>query len=398
VGAPADDDRKRRAPAREVWHAWRPSVLGGLWTWIAGIAAYAMVTFVAWVPPAGDPPEPGTVLQRWNQWDTAWYTIIADIGYTFDDGSVAFFPLYPLLIKAVEPVLPGGVFEAAIILSALSALAVLILLHRLTTELFGETVARRATFYILAFPTGYYLVAAYNESLLIALSLGALYCMRRGYWAGAAILAAFASAARVGGIILVIPYLFEYLRQHDWSIRKVRADLLWMLIMPIGLLAFMAYQWRVFGNPLQFQQVQERWLRFGVKPPWAGVGYSWGVLTGHWPVIDRDAVLNIMNLTTVLGVVVLLVLAVVSPWRFRREQMYLVVYCAAMYAVPLCNPVQNGLTPLGSMWRYVLELPVIWIMLAKFGQSPLFDRMYLFVVLCVQGVMLTTFVHGEWVA
>jgi hypothetical protein len=69
-----------------------------------------------------------------------------------------------------------------------------------------------------------------------------------------------------------------------------------------------------------------------------------------------------------------------------------------MYAVPLCNPVQNGLTPLGSMWRYVLELPVIWIMLAKFGQSPLFDRMYLFVVLCVQGVMLTTFVHGEWVA
>jgi len=209
-----------RAGGREMWRDWRPSVLAGFWTWIAGIAAYAMCTFVAWVPTPGNEPTLNNVMDGWQNWDTDWYTIIADLGYHIDGRSPAFFPLYPMLIRLVDPIVPGRSLPTALLISALAGLTALIMMHRLTGVFLGPEVAKRASFYLLAFPTGFFLVIAYNESLLIALALGSLYLMHRGKWAGAAILAAFASGTRTGGVLLAVPFVLEYLRQHGWSPRR----------------------------------------------------------------------------------------------------------------------------------------------------------------------------------
>ncbi|GAA1756583.1 mannosyltransferase family protein [Luedemannella helvata] len=387
-----------RTGARAMWRDWRPSVLTGFWTWIAGLAAYAACTFVSWLPTPENEPTFYTVWEAWHGWDTDWYTLIADLGYHYDGRGPAFFPLYPMLMRLTNPILPGGSFEAGLILSALAALIALIMMHRLTAIFLGDALARRATFYLLAFPTGFFMVIAYNESLLIALALSSLYLMHRGKWAGAAILAGFASATRTGGVLLMVPFVLEYLRQHDWSPRKIRLDALWILVAPLGLVIYMIYLWRSFGDPLAFQHAQEAWFRYGAKPPWTTMGYAFRIVEERWPSLATESARNVIAIFLVFGCAVLLTLAVAGRWRLRPEMLYLTAFSFVTLLLPLCGPVQLNQPPLPGFWRYLLEAPVIFIMLARLGENFAFDRIYTMVVLSMQGIMVTTFLHEAFVA
>ena len=202
----------------------------GFLTWLAGLVLYSAVTYFAWLPlqdlpaKAGEPPAgPAGALEAWSRWDTTWYLSIADSGYHWDSRSTAFFPLYPMLVRGVKTMLPIGTLHVALLVSALACLAALILVHRLATEVLDAEHARRTAFYLLAFPTGFYLVAAYNESLFIALAVGSLYCMRRGMWWWAGALAGLAGATRLAGVVLGAAFVYEYLRQKGWSPRRIRA-------------------------------------------------------------------------------------------------------------------------------------------------------------------------------
>jgi Gpi18-like mannosyltransferase len=92
-------------------------------------------------------------------WDSAWYLDIAQRGYVFRDdaqSSVAFFPLYPLLIRAAASLFGGSeraLWMSAIVLSYASFFAALVLLHRLTDRLLHDRdAARRAVLYAAVFP------------------------------------------------------------------------------------------------------------------------------------------------------------------------------------------------------------------------------------------------------
>lgn len=399
-------DRFRGAAA---WQRWAPSLRAGLWTWLAGIALYVVATFVAWVPyqnladhtqldGVAAPPASGwQAYQAWHQWDTVWYVIIADLGYTYDERSTAFFPLYPLLVRGVSTVLPIGTFEAALVVSLLSCLAALILVHRLATEVVGAQVARRATFYLLAFPTGFYLAAAYNESLFIALVVASLYCMRRGAWWWAGVWAACASATRLAGVLLAAAFVFEYLRQRGFSPRRIRWDALAVGLVPVGILLYAWYCARVYGDPLHFLAAQRHWFRDGYQPPWTTVWQVGNLIADYPPLLGPDTVRNVINLTTALTVLALLALALVGPWRLGREHAYMVIFAAMVIMLPLVNPIRH-LWPLSSTWRFALECLPIFLVLAKMGRDQRFDRVYLAVALGLQGIMIVTFLQGRFVA
>ena|SRR5438034_8135817 len=40
----------------------------------------------------------------WNQWDFGYYQKIAEFGYSGTDGSTAFYPLFPWLVRLVFPI------------------------------------------------------------------------------------------------------------------------------------------------------------------------------------------------------------------------------------------------------------------------------------------------------
>ncbi|HKS98513.1 MAG TPA: mannosyltransferase family protein [Rugosimonospora sp.] len=392
---PVEEDERPVEPDRRA--AWRESMRVGLWTWLAGLVMYALVTSVAWLPGAGQAPNLPQAYQAWNRWDTVWYVIIADSGYRYDSRSAAFFPLYPLLVRFANRVLPGGTFEAALLLSILFCLVALVLVHRLTTELIGPELGRRTTFYLFAFPTGFYLAAAYNESLFIALAAGSLYCMRRRHWWLAAVLAGFASATRMAGALLALAFLYEYLRQRGFALRRIRWDVLWVALTPGGLLLYALYCARTFGDPLYFEKMQANWFHTGFQAPWTTLGQVFELATRTHPVLGADSMRNIINLTTAVGVLILLVVALDRHWGLGREQAYLVVFSAGIVLMPLLNPIRTYY-PLSSMWRFALECLPVFMVLAKMGRNARFDRVYTMVALAVQGVMIVTFLQNQFVA
>ncbi|WP_212830348.1 mannosyltransferase family protein [Catellatospora sp. TT07R-123] len=390
------------APERAVPDGWRESVRAGLVTWVAGLLMYAAATYFAWLPVQDLPAKAGDAptgfegaLDAWNRWDVAWYLPIADTGYAPDPLRAAFFPLYPMLVRAVQTVTTLSTFHAAMLVSVLACLAALILVHRLATELLDAEHGRRAAFYLLAFPTGLYLVAAYNESLFVALAVGALYCMRCGRWWWAGLLCGLAGATRLTGVLLGLAFVYEYLRQRDWSVRRVRWDALAALLVPLGVVLYALHLQRTLGSATAFLDVQSHWFRSGYQPPWT----TWREvirLISEGTTYQPDTVRNTVNLVTSVGSLALLGLAVAGPWRLGRGAHYLIAFALPAMLLPVVNPVHNYY-PLASVWRYFLECLPAFLVLARMGADRTFDRIYPVVAVGVQGVMVVTFVQNNFV-
>src|SRR4051795_5616811 len=65
------------------------------------------------------------------RWDSVWYLAIANDGYPADDARrAAFFPLYPLLVRAANGVVREPIVAGALVSLVCFAIA-LVLLHRL---------------------------------------------------------------------------------------------------------------------------------------------------------------------------------------------------------------------------------------------------------------------------
>jgi Mannosyltransferase (PIG-V) len=381
---------------------WRESIRTGTITWLAGLVLYTATTYFAWLPlqdlqaKAGNPPAgPVDALDTWNRWDAAWYIPIADSGYAPDPLRSAFFPLYPMLVRAMKTVTTMTTFDAAIAVSVLACLAALILVHRLAADLLDAEHGRRAAFYLLAFPTGLYLVAAYNESLFVALAVGALYCMRRGRWWWAGLLCGLAGATRLTGVLLGLAFVYEYMRQRGWSVRRIRWDALAALLVPAGVGLYMVFLHRTFGNATQFLDAQSAWFRDGYQAPWTTFGEVIRLIS-QGPMYGPDTVRNVVNFVTAIGSFTLLVLAVAGPWRLGRGAHYLIAFAFPAMLLPVVNPIHNYY-PLASVWRYFLECLPAFLVLARMGANRTFDRFYVMTAVGVSGVMVVTFVQNNFV-
>ena len=148
----------------------------------------------------------------WMRWDTAWYLKIAASGYAANDASIAFMPLYPLLIKGAGFLLGGNLLLGAILVSNLAAFIAMILLFELALKEFrSKTKAMQTVLAILLFPTGFFLFAAYTESLFLLLVLAAWLCALRKNWWAAGIFAGLATFSRIQGALLSPVIIWLYL-------------------------------------------------------------------------------------------------------------------------------------------------------------------------------------------
>jgi Gpi18-like mannosyltransferase len=379
---------KWRAWMRPWMEPWFASLKVAAGVWLAAGIAYTFVTVYAsrLLP---DRPAPGIsdLMGLWYKYDTVFYVRIAEGGYGWYRFAPAFYPLYPGLIKIVNPVLPGGGLPAAMFLSVLFALAALVLMHRLVDEEFGAKVASRTVFYFAAFPAGFFLFAAYNESLYISLVIAALYAARKGHFWIASVAAALAGSTRLFGLLLAAPLAYEYMRQRGWSLRKIRWDALSFLVIPTGVIAFAIYLQIKVGDWLAFSHAQEGWHR---KYGWPGAPIWKTIkLLNDKPYLLDWRLLAWFNLISVVGAIMLLVLVLRSRSRlaFRKDQYYLLVYAAA--PILLFSSTEAGYPHyLMSAPRIALEWFPAFIVLGMLGASRTFERSYLFLALMGQTLFL----------
>jgi hypothetical protein len=237
-------------------------------------AAYVGAT----MPPAevdsnvtGIVPQSGTLAAPWQHEDALWYEKIATVGYAPDDGSTAFLPLLPLLMRVLSVPLLGDIALAGLLVSLIASILALALLFRLAAIDWSEGAAGRAVLYLALFPTALFLLSAYTEALFLALSVGAFYLARRGEWYLAALLAALAGLTKAQGALIAIPLAIEYLMASGWRLREALRT--WyrlaavVLAAPLATLLFFAYTRFSVGDPLFWsERVTAMWSQKSSLP------------------------------------------------------------------------------------------------------------------------------------
>lgn len=200
-------------------------------------------------------PKPGWEL--FSHWDGKWYQTIATQGYEYarDGGqhAIAFFPLFPLLTRAVMTLsLPFEV--AAVLVSNLAFLGAMSLLYFWAKESQGLSVARWATAVLAWFPASLFCTMVYTEGLFLLVTTAALRAFDRSQYGQAALWGALASATRLPGITLLPAFLFT-----AWKQRRPPAAYGAAVACSGGLLLFASYAAISFGNPLAFINTQQGW-------------------------------------------------------------------------------------------------------------------------------------------
>ncbi|WP_373303547.1 MULTISPECIES: hypothetical protein [Streptomyces rochei group] len=140
------------------------------------------------------------------QWDSDWYLGIAEHGYTDELGTtpntnnLAFFPLYPVLVKAVAVLTPGSRASTGLGLAVVASLIAAWGIFAVGDRLHGRRVGVLLTTLWAAFPVGAVQWMGYTESLFTACAAWALYAVLTGRWLWAAGCASLAGLTRPTGV------------------------------------------------------------------------------------------------------------------------------------------------------------------------------------------------------
>lgn len=376
------------------------------------LAAYAFSAFV----PMFEVPAPGydrppldrtaeMLLGVWQRWDGQWYLKIATLGYNPYDGSYAFFPLYPSLIRAISTLSSVSPLVAGIAISNLAYLVGLIYLFRLTRSEFGPSVASRTILYLAVFPTAFYFFAVYTEALFFALTVAAFYYARGGRWWLAGLLGLLAALTRSTGLLLTIPFAVEYARQRHWDLRLLRPNVLAVGLPGVGIALFIAFSAFTTADALATTHAQIQWERHFTWP-WQALGMGWQVAR---PGTDTPILPQLPGSPPRPGefwggflesngynfVAALLGLSLAVVGCFKLPLPYS-AYLAALVVFPLFSASQQ--LPLFSMPRFLVTAFPLFIVLALLGRHRWVNVAILYVCALLLGAFLVRFATWYWVA
>jgi Mannosyltransferase (PIG-V) len=381
----------RAAVATLGWHeAWSALWTSRLAVWAAGIVGllwFGRVAGTEQFDPRGlttaHGPLADLLLAPAARWDAVWYATIAQDGYPdpSDNAKAAFFPLYPVLMRAVGWIV-GSPLLAGVLLSLACFLVALALLHRLVTIELGHDDARGTLLLVAFFPAAFFFSAVYAESLFLALTVGALLAARQGRWAWAGVVGGLAAATRNGGLLLLVPLalLLLYGPRADrlaqagadragWRARlrprhRLGREALWLALVPAGLGAYLLYAGLVLDDALAPFHAQALWLRefaplgavpTGARAAWDGLRSL--VQDGGTPAAAQDVLLFAF---------LLFALAALAG-ALRRLPAAYGAYAAVALAMALSYPVEAQ--PLMSLPRYLAVLFPLHMWLARWSRE-----------------------------
>lgn len=361
--APADAAARIAVP-------WRAIAIAALLPWSVSRLAYLLLTPLAGVAPQfpGSTRGPG-FLGVWQRFDTNWYIGIAAGGY-HSPQQIAFFPLFPALIKLLSVLTGGNLLVAALLVSNLSALSALIALGGFAAwEARDVSMARWTMLALLIYPFSFFLVAAYTEGLFITFSALCLLFARQGHWRWAGLMALLAGATRPTGAALIIPLAWEWLRQRgllqpdQWR-GLLRADRLqvaqgWLLnlrsalrmhwqgvlavaAVPAFILGLGVFAGLHFHHPLLIVNVRRDYWGLVSAPVWVSfpreVGGIFRTQLGGWK--QTVMALDVLCLVVVTGAVIALLRRM--PVMYTLYMVGLIYLCVAQPAAPPATQVYQG--------------------------------------------------------
>ncbi len=354
-----------------------------------------------WYDAPGGPPLTDVVDRFagvWTRWDGQWYLKIATEGYKSDDGSAAFFPLYPWILRATGWLAGERYIWAGILISGVFFLAAMVLLHRLVRLDFHPEDASRTTFYLAAFPMAFFFWAVYSESLFLMLAVLTLLAARTHRWWLASIAISLAVWTRSIGLLLLLPLAWELWRAYHPPMptdpramppARPNPFSLFSLALPVvSLIGFLLFASFRFGDALAPINAQTGWNRH-FSWPWQTVADSFRAAT------DMAFSFQPENQSwTYFGSLVLALFLGVLSIRWLRGSYSLYLWTGILF--PLFSATPHN--PLLSFPRFFIVLFPAFIVLALIGRNRYAHQVILWTSLLLLALFTIRFVNWYWVA
>jgi hypothetical protein len=342
---------------------------------------------------------PMQMLHEWNQWDATFYQAIALHGYT--PISTPYFPLYPLLIRiGLVFTTPDNAWLVGMIISnamtLVGCIGVVFFAYQETSDLDDS---RRTLILLLAYPLAFFLSAPYTEGLLLAFAAWSLWAARRGNWWLAALCVFLGVLSRPTGLILYLPLIVEYLRQHNWGRWRPLSDAPTALVAlasgPTAFGLFSVVCWRYTGNPLIWAQADRIYDGRITIPVWKALydGVSYYLARPAWS-FDQ-----FHHLTDFVPFVVMTALTIALS---LRQPVSFTVYMVALIYLAIAGPVPVGWPEhhwvvFTSVGRYLLPSLPVWLALSRWSRrAPGLETLLVYGGILIQAVCATQFLLGRW--
>ena len=322
-------------------------------------------------------------LEIWNRWDSLRHIRLAQIGYTgvgSDRADLIGLPLYPWLVRLFAVIFQDYLFSAFIV-SGLALIAAGLLLHKLVLTDFPDSTARNAVWFMLIFPTAYFLHINYNESLFIALTVGCFLAARRENWILAGILGIFVCLTRINGLIIFPALLMEIFLQYRTS-RRWQWQWLWILVAPLGFGIYLLLNQQVAGDAFAFVTIGKENFQKSLGVPWDSIR---GVYDLMWsPEISHAQMGGVQEFTfIVLGAVCTIACG------FLLRPSYTVWMALNWFLFVSSNFIL-------SVPRYTLVMFPIFIIFARLAERRIWNSVISVWSLLLLALFITKFVQGHW--
>lgn len=298
--------RARQSEAGRILAMW-VGIRTGIWLWMLGTA------WLSGVDAGGRVSDTvGWVIDRLIKWDSDYFVSIAQHGYNSNGTTCcdqAFFPGYPLTIRALTPLF-GDARIAALAIPLVAGAVAAMLLWRITVDEFGTSAGRHAVALLAVAPYGIFLSLAYSESLFLALALAAWYFARRQRWWWAGVAASAAALVRVNGVFIAIALAVMWIAawRRDRAIPRSAPLALLLPFASVG-----AYLWYVQSRswPSWTQAQSSAWDR---RVGWPWEAFAW---TQRWVMAQPSLDLRIAGVVEPLAVLAGVALVVLLARRRR---------------------------------------------------------------------------------
>lgn len=319
----------------------------------------------------------------WNRWDAPHYLYLAQNWYTNvgdERNFIVFFPLYPLLLKPLIALNLNPVF-LGILISTTLFIAGIYLFYKLVSLEYSEKIAERAVIALSIFPTTYFFNSPYTESLFLFVFSAAMLAAARNKWGLAGVFGGLGVITRPFGI-LILPALFT-----EWFFKKNGRK--WYQLIFITLPSvisagfYLLINNSVFGTPFAFKQILlGNWQKHPVLPN-EGIMSSWKIaLSSGEP--------NFVIMVGWAEAFAISLMWILIPFTFKFLKKSWAVYY--MLSVVLFSSTSFVL----STPRYVLSVPVVFVLIALAEKNQLFRMVFRFSSIAVLFCLAILFARGQW--
>lgn len=211
----------------------------------------------------------------WNKWDATRFISIIENGYNalmpgeVEIYNLAFFPLYPWMVRLFTIIVPNT-YLAALIVSTLCYSAAMTVMYALVAGEYGTKIAKLSVILISISPFSFFLGGIMTESIFLFTTIMAWYLIKRKKWFLAAIMGALSAMSRIVGILILIPYIMELIevnseefKNHRYiqGIKRCLKQGFWIFIIPFGLIIYLLVNYYYTGDWFKFMEYQHtKWL------------------------------------------------------------------------------------------------------------------------------------------